>query len=68
MSSISDESPLNWPTDARARCSNQNQSSAARPSGFLGCIHFKYFDRDLAQLLPTLAARNGIISPSGALA
>jgi glutamate racemase len=34
----------------------------------LGCTHFEYFDRDFAKLLPTLAARNGIISPSGALA
>lgn len=30
--------------------------------------HFEYFERDFAKLLPTLAARNGIISPSGALA
>lgn len=34
----------------------------------LGCTHFEYFERDFAKLLPTLAARNGIISPSGALA
>lgn len=34
----------------------------------LGCTHFEYFERDFARLLPTLAARNGIISPSGALA
>jgi len=34
----------------------------------LGCTHFEYFNRDFAKLLPTLAARNGIISPSGALA
>ena len=34
----------------------------------LGCTHFEYFTQDFAQLLPTLAARNGIISPSGALA
>jgi glutamate racemase len=34
----------------------------------LGCTHFEYFERDFGKLLPTLAARNGIISPSGALA
>lgn len=34
----------------------------------LGCTHFEYFERDFAKLLPTLSARNGIISPSGALA
>ena len=34
----------------------------------LGCTHFEYFERDFARLLPTLSARNGIISPSGALA
>jgi glutamate racemase len=34
----------------------------------LGCTHFEYFNRDFAKLLPSLAARNGIISPSGALA
>lgn len=34
----------------------------------LGCTHFEYFERDFAKLLPTLAARNGIIAPSGALA
>jgi glutamate racemase len=34
----------------------------------LGCTHFEYFERDFARLLPTLAARNGIVSPSGALA
>ena len=34
----------------------------------LGCTHFEYFERDFAELLPTLAARNGIIGPSGALA
>jgi hypothetical protein len=34
----------------------------------LGCTHFEYFVQDFAELLPTLAARNGIISPSGALA
>jgi glutamate racemase len=34
----------------------------------LGCTHFEYFERDFARLLPTLAARNGLISPSGALA
>jgi glutamate racemase len=33
----------------------------------LGCTHFEYFERDFAELLPTLAARNGIIGPSGAL-
>ena len=34
----------------------------------LGCTHFEYFEGDFARLLPTLSARNGIISPSGALA
>ena len=34
----------------------------------LGCTHFEYFERDFAELLPTLAASNGIIGPSGALA
>jgi glutamate racemase len=34
----------------------------------LGCTHFEFFERDFGKLLPTLAARNGIISPSGALA
>src|SRR5882672_494298 len=34
----------------------------------LGCTHFEYFEREFTQLLPTLAARNGIVSPSGALA
>ena len=34
----------------------------------LGCTHFEYFERDFAKLLPSLAARNGIIGPSGALA
>ncbi len=34
----------------------------------LGCTHFEYFARDFAALLPTMAARNAIISPSGALA
>jgi glutamate racemase len=34
----------------------------------LGCTHFEYFERDFGKLLPTLAARSGIISPSGALA
>ena len=34
----------------------------------LGCTHFEYFERDFARLLPVLAARNGIVSPSGALA
>ena len=34
----------------------------------LGCTHFEYFERDFGKLLPTLVARNGIISPSGALA
>lgn len=34
----------------------------------LGCTHFEYFEPEFASLLPTLAARNGIISPSGALA
>jgi hypothetical protein len=34
----------------------------------LGCTHFEYFERDFARLLPTLAARSAIISPSGALA
>ena len=34
----------------------------------LGCTHFEYFERDFGGLLPTLAARNGVISPSGALA
>lgn len=34
----------------------------------LGCTHFEYFERDFSRLLPTLSARNGIISPSGALA
>jgi len=34
----------------------------------LGCTHFEYFERDFGKLLPTLMARNGIISPSGALA
>jgi glutamate racemase len=34
----------------------------------LGCTHFEYFERDFAKLLPTLSARSGIISPSGALA
>lgn len=34
----------------------------------LGCTHFEYFARDFANLLPTMAARNAIISPSGALA
>jgi len=34
----------------------------------LGCTHFQYFERDFAEVLPTLAARNGIIGPSGALA
>ncbi|MES2708766.1 MAG: hypothetical protein V4726_19380 [Verrucomicrobiota bacterium] len=34
----------------------------------LGCTHFEYFEQDFARLMPTLAARNGIVSPSGALA
>jgi hypothetical protein len=34
----------------------------------LGCIHFEYFEQDFARLMPTLAARNGIVSPSSALA
>jgi len=34
----------------------------------LGCTHFEYFEDHFGKLLPTLAARNGIISPSGALA
>jgi len=34
----------------------------------LGCTHFEYFERDFAKMLPTLSARSGIISPSGALA
>ncbi|QJR12127.1 Glutamate racemase [Usitatibacter rugosus] len=34
----------------------------------LGCTHFEYFERDFSMLLPTLAARGGIVSPSGALA
>jgi glutamate racemase len=34
----------------------------------LGCTHFEYFTQDFGELLPTLEARNGIISPSGALA
>jgi glutamate racemase len=34
----------------------------------LGCTHFEYFERDFATVLPTMAARNAIISPSGALA
>jgi hypothetical protein len=34
----------------------------------LGCTHFEYLERDFGRLLPTLAARNGIVSPSGALA
>lgn len=34
----------------------------------LGCTHFEYFAGDFAALLPTMAARNAIISPSGALA
>ena len=34
----------------------------------LGCTHFEYFERDFSRMLPTLAARGGIISPSGALA
>ena len=34
----------------------------------LGCTHFEFFEREFTKLLPTLAARNGIISPSGALA
>jgi glutamate racemase len=38
----------------------------ARRLLILGCTHFEYFERDFAKLLPTLSARNGIISPSGA--
>ncbi len=34
----------------------------------LGCTHFEFFEGEFIKLLPTLAARNGIISPSGALA
>jgi glutamate racemase len=34
----------------------------------LGCTHFEYFEREFGRLLPTLAARNGIVGPSGALA
>jgi hypothetical protein len=34
----------------------------------LGCTHFEYFARDFAMALPTMAARNAIVSPSGALA
>ncbi|MDQ6436370.1 hypothetical protein RB623_20140 [Mesorhizobium sp. LHD-90] len=34
----------------------------------LGCTHFEFFERAFAKLLPTLAARNSIVSPSGALA
>jgi len=34
----------------------------------LGCTHFEFFEREFAGLLPTLAARNAVISPSGALA
>jgi glutamate racemase len=34
----------------------------------LGCTHFEYFTRDFAAALPTMAARNAIVSPSGALA
>lgn len=34
----------------------------------LGCTHFEFFEQAFAKLLPTLAARNSIVSPSGALA
>lgn len=34
----------------------------------LGCTHFEYFESQFNDLLPTLAARNAIVSPSGALA
>ena len=34
----------------------------------LGCTHFEYFTREFDRLLPSLAARGGIVSPSGALA
>jgi glutamate racemase len=34
----------------------------------LGCTHFEFFEQEFTKLLPTLAARNAIISPSGALA
>jgi len=34
----------------------------------LGCTHFEFFEREFAALMPTLAARNGIVSPSAALA
>jgi len=34
----------------------------------LGCTHFEYFEREFAGLLPTLAARQSIVSPSKTLA
>jgi len=34
----------------------------------LGCTHFEYFEHDFATVLPTMAARNAIVSPSGTLA
>lgn len=34
----------------------------------LGCTHFEYFTREFGDLLPSLAARGGIVSPSGSLA
>jgi hypothetical protein len=40
----------------------QRQATAV----ILGCTHFEYFEREFATLL--LAARNSVISPSGALA
>lgn len=34
----------------------------------LACTHFEYFNREFSELFPGMAARAGIVSPSGALA
>ncbi|HTI73054.1 MAG TPA: hypothetical protein VMF06_23975 [Candidatus Limnocylindria bacterium] len=34
----------------------------------LACTHFEYFSREFSELFPGMAARAGVVSPSGALA
>jgi glutamate racemase len=59
-----------WAETLRAYLRETSQQLQWRKatSLILACTHFEYFHREFAELFPGMAARAGIVSPSGTLA